>query len=609
MAPAVRPRGALSTIVRAAPGSLVLLTVVSLVAGSTCAAAALALQSFVDGLVGGLEPGRLAGPAALFAGAALIASAAPGLTNYLTARSGRTARLATTARLYERVGAEAGIERLEQPAYQDSLHLAAAAADTAPTLLLSATLGCVQAAVTAAGLAWVMAAAQPLVALVALAGSIPVLLVEARIARRRVAVRAALVPLERRKQTYQSLILNPLAGKEIRLFGLSGFFGGRLVRDLRTANGREEAIDRTSLLAALGLAAGQIVLTVAVLGLILRGALTGATTAGELTALLTAFGALSGAMQGFIGGSVHIREALALLRAYDDVVAEPAAARTASMAVPALTGAITLHDVWFRYDENLPWVLRGVDLVIPADRSTALVGLNGSGKSTVVKLICGLYRPTRGQICWDGVDLADADPDALRSRIGAVFQDYMAYDLTAHENVAVGSVDRLDDRTAVHHAAQAAGVARQLAELPCGYDTMLSRLLYRDPAEPETADPQVVLSGGQWQRVALARMLMRHDRDLLILDEPSAGLDAIAEHEVHLSVQETMRGRARLLISHRLAAVRIADQIAVLAGGRITELGDHTALMRAEGQYAQQFRLQAAGYTDVPDENSREVYT
>lgn len=164
---------------------------------------------------------------------------------------------------------------------------------------------------------------------------------------------------------------------------------------------------------------------------------------------------------------------------------------------------------------------------------------------------------------------------SLRERIGAVFQDFATYDLTAAQNIGVGRLEHLDDRPRIRDAARRAHVERDLAALPRGLDTMLSRLFFRDPEEADDADTPLVLSGGQWQRVALARMLMRADSDLLLLDEPSSGLDARAEHDLHRAVAGAMTGGARVLISHRLSTVRHAERIHVLAGGRVVESGSH----------------------------------
>ncbi|RJL32251.1 ATP-binding cassette domain-containing protein [Bailinhaonella thermotolerans] len=259
-----------------------------------------------------------------------------------------------------------------------------------------------------------------------------------------------------------------------------------------------------------------------------------------------------------------------------------------------LRRGIEVRDLWFRYSPEHPWVLRGVDFEIPAGGSVGLVGRNGSGKSTLVKLLCRFYDPVRGAILWDGRDLREFEPGAIRERMSAVFQDFMSYDLSAAENIGVGDLTAIDDRARIEEAARAAGVHDKLAALPRGYDTALTRIFFDvSDDDPSTG---VILSGGQWQRLALARALVRGGRDLLILDEPSSGLDAQAEHEIHTSLKLHGRDRTRLLISHRLSAVRDADLLVVLDEGRITEQGDHASLMRAGGVYADLFTLQAAGY-------------
>jgi ATP-binding cassette subfamily B protein len=258
---------------------------------------------------------------------------------------------------------------------------------------------------------------------------------------------------------------------------------------------------------------------------------------------------------------------------------------------------IELRDVWFRYAEDHPWTLRGVNLRIPRGQAVALVGRNSAGKSTLVKLLCRFYDPTRGSVLWDGVDLRELDPDQLRARIGAVFQDHVHYEMTAHENIGVGDLRVLDHRARIEAAARRADVHRDLAGLPQGYDTMLTRTFFgeTDEGDPTTG---VALSGGQWQRVALARAFLRDDRDLLILDEPSSGLDVEAEHLIHSRLRRYRADRTTLLISHRLSTVRDADAIAVVDGGRIVELGDHDELLASGGIYAHLFGLQAKGYRD-----------
>jgi ATP-binding cassette subfamily B protein len=232
----------------------------------------------------------------------------------------------------------------------------------------------------------------------------------------------------------------------------------------------------------------------------------------------------------------------------------------------------------------------------------------------MVKLLCRFYDPTRGRILWDGIDLRDLDPADLRRRVGAVFQDFMRYDLTAAENIAVGDVPALDDRARIERAGVRAGVDPALRALPKGYDTLLTRGLLGVEAE---ADPStgVPLSGGQWQRLAVGRALMRDTADLLVLDEPSSGLDAEAEYDIHRTLHALRRGTTSLLISHRLGAVKDADRIVVLVDGRIRESGAHAQLMAAGGVYARLFGLQAKGYLDTgepaetsPDASSENAF-
>jgi ATP-binding cassette subfamily B protein len=258
-----------------------------------------------------------------------------------------------------------------------------------------------------------------------------------------------------------------------------------------------------------------------------------------------------------------------------------------------LRGGIELRDVWFRYGEDRDWVLRGVRAELPFGQATGLVGVNGAGKSTLIKLLCRLYDPQRGAILWDGVDLREMDPDELRARLAVTFQDFLTYDLTVAENIGLGDLGAFTDRTRITAAAALVDLDAPVRRLPHGYDTIVSRTFTAADGEAGT-----LLSGGQNQRLALARTLMRGHADLLVLDEPSSGLDADAEHRIHQVMQQYRRGRTDLLVSHRLSAVREAGQILVLDAGRITERGTHDQLMSAAGSYARLFTRQAGGYQD-----------
>ena len=268
-------------------------------------------------------------------------------------------------------------------------------------------------------------------------------------------------------------------------------------------------------------------------------------------------------------------------------------------AVPAagpLRRELAAHGVGYRYEGASCDALSGVDLALRPGEVLALVGENGSGKSTLAKVLAGLLPPTTGAVTWDGVDLRALEPASLRDQVAVVFQDFVRWEMTAHDNVALGRIapgdadgDGADEREErsrrVAAAVDQVGLTRELDALPRGAGTLLSRF-YEGGGD---------LSGGQWQRLAVARALFR-DAPVLLLDEPSAALDPRAEAELFGHVRTLLSGRTVVMVSHRLASVRSADRIAVLAGGRVVEVGDHDALVAAGGLYAELFALQAAGY-------------
>jgi ATP-binding cassette subfamily B protein/ATP-binding cassette subfamily C protein len=248
---------------------------------------------------------------------------------------------------------------------------------------------------------------------------------------------------------------------------------------------------------------------------------------------------------------------------------------------------IEFRNVSFRYPGQDHWALRDVSLVIPPGETLGLVGENGAGKSTIVKLLLRLYDPTEGAILYGGVDLRDLDTADLRRRFGAVFQDFVRYQFTAAENVGFGNPDHVDDRERIAAAVRRGGADGVVAGLPHGLDTVLGGWFERGHD----------LSAGQWQKLAVARAFMR-EAEVLVLDEPTAAIDAEAEHDLFLRFRDLAAGRSALVISHRFSTVRVADRIAVLRDGRLEELGSHRELLDRDGRYAHLFRLQAQGYVD-----------
>jgi ATP-binding cassette subfamily B protein len=252
-----------------------------------------------------------------------------------------------------------------------------------------------------------------------------------------------------------------------------------------------------------------------------------------------------------------------------------------------LRGEIRFENVSFAYPGSENQALTDLSFTIKPGETLAVVGRNGAGKTTLFKLICRLYDPTSGRILIDGVDIRDFDPNDLRRQIGAMFQDYVDYQATAAENIGLGSVPQLTDRDAVVSASKAAGSDELIAALPDGYDTALGKWF----------DAGVNLSGGEWQKVALARAFMREDARVLLLDEPTSALDAQAEYDLFERLRSLTRGRTAVYISHRFSTVRRADRIVFLEHGKLVEEGTHEQLMALDGRYARLFRMQASAYT------------
>jgi ATP-binding cassette subfamily B protein len=578
----------------------------TLAAGVLPVAVAWATKVVVDRLAAGAAPGAVLAAGAALAGAGLGLAVLPPLLRYLQGELGRAVAVRSKDTLYRAVDRLELLRTLESPAFRDRLRLAEQASRSGPGQVVDSALGSAQAAVTLAGLVTAVAVIMPAAAAVLLASAGPALVAEVRLSRRRAAMLAEISPGERRELFYTELLTSLSAAKEIRLFGAGLLFRRRMLTELGAANAERRRLDRRELAVQGLLAAAAAGLAGAILIWVFAAAAEGRLSVGDVAAVIAAIAGSQGALAALVDHLATGHHAGLLFAHYRALVDTadpevrgtpgPQPATPAPARPPGGTG-IELVDVWFRYADGQPWALRGVSVRIDTGASVALVGENGSGKSTLVKLLCRFYDPTRGAIRWDGVDLRDIPVAELRGRIGAVFQDFMCYELEAAENIALGDVDgadRLDlapDR--IIEAARRADVHATLERLPQGYRTLLSRT-FVDYAGDDTGG--VLLSGGQWQRLALARALLRGHRRLLLLDEPSSGLDAAAEHRIHHQIAAQRGGSTVVLVSHRLNTVRDADRILVLADGRLVEQGGHAELLAAGGTYARLFRLQASGY-------------
>ncbi|NUW44345.1 ABC transporter ATP-binding protein [Nonomuraea rhodomycinica] len=579
---------------KAGPDSVTLLTLLTVMAAVLPVGMAWLTKMTIDSIVVGDDVIPLAVALAV---AGLLYGLVPNANRFLRAELERATGVLAQGRLYTAVNALPGLARFEDPAFLDRLRLASQFGGRTPAQLLDGTLGLFGGVLTISGLLGSLFTLYPLLAGVALTGTVPMLIAEIALARRRAALMWGLEPAQRREFFYGQLLSDAEAAKEVRLFGLGAFLRDRMLSERRQADVQRRRLDRRELLVQSVLAALAAAISGAGVVFVVAATTAGGLGVGDVSMFLLAMTGVQSGVAGLVAQAAGAHQQLLLFRHFQDVeTVEPdlAAPERLTVTLPLQT-AIELRDVWFRYSPEHPWILRGVNLVIPRGKAVALIGRNGSGKSTIVKLLCRFYDPERGSVFWDGTDIRMLDPAELRKRIGAVFQDFMAYHLSAAENIGLGDLSLMADQERIEEAARRAGVHDELSALPRGYDTLLTRI-FADNADKDDPTTGVFLSGGQWQRVALARAMLGEDHDLLILDEPSSGLDAEAEHEIHVMLKEHRRGRTSLLISHRLGAVRDADSLVVLDGGQVVEQGTHDELMRKGGVYTRLFTLQASRY-------------
>jgi ATP-binding cassette subfamily B protein len=479
------------------------------------------------------------------------------------------------------------LEQFEDTIFYDKLERARQQTN-GRTVLLSQVLGQVQDLISMGFLAVALMAFNPWLILLLLVAVVPAFLGESYFNDKSYALTRAQTAERRELDYLRYLGASDETAKEVKLFGLSGFLVDRfrVVSDKFYHDGRALAIRRSAwgtffaLLGSVGYYSAYVVI-------ILR-AVHGALSIGDLTFLAGSFRQLRSLLEGILNRFTSVSQgAIYLQDLFEFFEISPRLVRAAHpRAFPKpIREGFTFEDVGFRYLHSDRWANRHLHFTLRPGEKLALVGENGAGKTTLIKLLTRLYDPTEGRILLDGVDLREYDPDDLRGQVGVIFQDYLRYQMTMAQNIAVGDIARKEDRALIETSAQRSLADILVEKLPGRYDQELGRRFHQG----------VELSGGEWQKVALARAYMR-DAQLLILDEPTAALDARAEYEVFQRFAELTKGRTAVLISHRFSTVRMADRILVLEKGEMLEIGSHEELLRAGGKYAELFQLQAMGY-------------
>ena len=476
----------------------------------------------------------------------------------------------------------------EHPDFYDRLQNARREGGYKPVELVNDSFQIVQSMITMISFAALMLRFSPWLVVILLATSIPAFIAETRFSEQGFRLLTRRAPETRQINYLARLLTEDSAAKEIKLFNL----GDRLLARYVTLFAKFFEEDKSLAIrrAAVGFSLGLIA-TMGFYGSyawIVWRTVQGNISLGDMTLYLTIFRQGQSTFQSILSAVGNIYENNLFMANYFeflDIKPQMRVAAPAKKLPVSLARGIEFRGVGFRYPDSEEWVLRDIDLSIRPGEKIALVGHNGAGKTTLIKLLSRLYDPTEGVILFDGIDIRDIDPLELRQRIGVIFQDFVRYHLPASENIGFGQIEAADQMDKIISSARKSGAHAMIENLPEGYQTMLGRWFHGGHE----------LSLGQWQRIALARAFMR-DAEILVLDEPTASLDAQTEYEIFRHFQELTEGKMAILISHRFSTVRMADRIVVIEGGRITEIGSHQELLRREGIYAQLFSMQAEGY-------------
>ncbi|HLV99933.1 MAG TPA: ABC transporter ATP-binding protein [Ktedonobacterales bacterium] len=512
------------------------------------------------------------------------------ISQYFNAEFSRRLTLTVKSAIYLKVNSFVGLAPFEDPALYNTIQVASNKAQMAPIQTLNTCMILVQSAITLLSFLGILFALSPLLFAVLVLAALPQVYTQFKLTHRRVGVFVNTSPKERLAAYYGQVLSWGAFAKEMRLFQLGDYFLRKFQHTTTEIFRAQRQQQRRELIWQSLFALLESLVSVGAFVVVVVQAFSGRLSFGDVSLYISTVANVQGALAGIVMALSNMNEGLLFFKHYTTLLnmEQPLVVTSTPRPVPPLTQGIAFRDVSFRYSEAHPWTLRHVDLFLPANRCLALVGLNGAGKTTLVKLLARLYDPTEGQILWDGVDIREFDPQEYRQRLGAIFQDFSRYDLSVQENIGLGNVERVEDRSSIQKAAIKAGIHERIEQLPQSYQSLLSRWL----TEKQIG---VDFSGGEWQKLALARMFLR-DAEMLVLDEPTAALDAQAEYDLYCHFKEFMQGHTCLLITHRFSTVRMADQIAILQDGHIQEHGTHDELLARAGVYAQLYDMQAGSY-------------
>jgi ATP-binding cassette subfamily B protein len=587
-------RQAVRLAVRVSPRAAIGTAVLGVLSGLAAAPASWLVKVLIDDLTrttsrpSALVVGLLAGTSALLAGLAVAAAYASGIAcNRLEA----LVQIETETTLAEACSRFVGTSFLDDPDQHDRLNLAQRGAHEAPGLVTTSVVEFVSSIAMISTYAVVLWLAWPLMLVAMLATAVPAALIQRNMSLRAVAVARAATASYRWRDYYAQLFTTPASARDMRLYGSQRLMMDRLRGNLTEALDQETRQQNRAAWSQIGYTLINAVIAAGGAAFLAVSAYRGRVTVGDFVLFTASVTVVQTRLSGLLRLASRVSVSLGAFDNYISFTADCRSNESTGNAVAPLRGEIEFRNVWFRYRSESEWVLRDVSLRLAAHCTHSLVGLNGAGKSSLVKLLLRFHEPSRGAIFWDGVDISTLDPIQLRRRMAGVLQDHVGYELSAVENITLGDVEHLGDIDRAREAAGSAGILLAIDQLRDGMDTMLSTSRHDRAGLVGT-----LLSGGQWQRLALARAMMRNDVDLLVLDEPNSGLDPAAEHELHQQLMGVGTSATRLLISHRLGGLRASDQIIVLDQGTVIERGSHDELMASNGSYARLYALQAETY-------------